>query len=142
MFTNLTVKNRLFYLIGLMTFVMITLTSWNLYALHQTNNGLKTVYLDRTVPVADLEEIKAKQIDIRLKIANAINAPTEAKRSLDKIKAARNEIDMLWEKYARTEMTPEEKKLADSFVVARQKYVSDGLDLVLAQISKQDRELA
>ena len=131
MFDNLTVKARLFSLIGLMTVVMVMLTTWNLYSLHRTNEGLKTVYLDRTLPVADLSEIKAKQIDVRLKIANVINNPKETAMSLEKIGKARAEINKLWDDYAATYMTPEEKILADKFVEARKTYVNEALNPII-----------
>jgi methyl-accepting chemotaxis protein len=142
MFDNLTVKARLSCLIALMIFFMMTLTGWNLYALNQTNQGLKTVYLDRTIPVSVLSAIKAKQIDIRLKIANAIIAPTEATRSLDKIAVARSEIDKLWREYAATQMTPEEKALAEKFIEARKKYVHEAVNPTLEQIKNQAPEQA
>ena len=131
MLNNLTVKNRLLFLIGLMSVIILTLTGFNLYALHQTNEGLRTVYVDRTIPIADLSEIKAMQIDIRLKIANAINDPMENKKSLEKILKTREDILKLWESYAETAMTPEEKVLADKFIESRKKYINEGVNPVL-----------
>ncbi len=131
MLNNLTVKNRLLFLIGLMSAVMLTLSGLNLYALHRTNEGLKTVYADRTIPIADLSEIKAKQIDIRLKIANAVNKPEENKRSSEKIEKTRAEINKLWDSYASTEMTPDEAELANKFIEARKKYVAEGINPAL-----------
>ena len=134
MLNNLTVKNRLLFLIGLMSAVMLTLSGLNLYALHQTNEGLKTVYADRTIPIADLSEIKAKQIDIRLKIANAVNDPAENKRSLEKIEKIRTEINTLWDSYASTEMTPDEAILVNKFVESRKKYITEGINPALEEL--------
>ncbi|MDD5754433.1 MAG: methyl-accepting chemotaxis protein, partial [Methylococcales bacterium] len=131
MLNNLTVKVRLLFLIALMSFIMMALSGLNLYALHQTNGGLRTVYIDRAIPIADLSEIKAKQIDIRLKIANAINDPTENKKSLEKIVKTRDEISKIWDKYAATQMTPEESILVEKFAAARKTYVNEGLKPVL-----------
>jgi methyl-accepting chemotaxis protein len=131
MLHNLTVKARLFFLIGLMSSIMLVLSGLNLFALHQTNAGLRTVYVDRAIPIADLSDIKAKQIDIRLKIANVINEPAEAKRSLEKIIKIRDEISKIWDDYAETQMTPEELILVDKFTTARKTYVKEGLNPTL-----------
>ncbi len=134
MLNNLTVKNRLLFLIGLMSAVMLTLSGLNLYALHQTNEGLKTVYADRTIPIADLSEIKAMQIDVRLKIANAVNDPAENERSLEKIEKIRTEINTLWDSYASTEMTPDEAILVNKFVESRKKYITEGINPALEKL--------
>ena len=138
MFNNLTVKARLLFLIGFMSVVVVSLSCFNLYALSQTNQRLKSVYLDRTIPIADLSAIKAKQIDIRLKIANAINAPAEVKLSLEKIAKQREDINKLWADYSSTEMTTEEQKHIDKFIEARKKYVSEGIEPVLALLKNND----
>ena len=134
MLNNLTVKNRLLFLIGLMSAVMLTLSGLNLYALHQTNEGLKTVYVDRTIPIADLSEIKAMQIDVRLKIANAVNDPAENERSLEKIEKIRTEINTLWDSYTSTEMTPDEAILVNKFVESRKKYITEGINPALEEL--------
>ncbi len=131
MFNNLTVKARLFFLIGLMTFVMLSLTGLNFYVLHQANEGLRTVYIDRTIPIADLSEMKAKQIDVRLKIANAISEPTDVKQILQKITQTRSEINKLWDDYASTYMTAEENIIIGKFVAARKTYTDEALEPVL-----------
>jgi methyl-accepting chemotaxis protein len=142
MFNNLTVKARLFFLIGLMSVIMLTLTGVNLYALNKTNQALQSVYNDRTLPIADLAEIKSKQIDIRLKVANAIKDPTETTMSLEKIIKTRAEIDKLWGEYAATELTPDEKILADKFVAARKTYINEAINPVLELLKKGDSEAA
>lgn len=140
MLKNLTVRTRLLFLIGLMSVIMLTLTGVNLYALNKTNQGLQTIYSDRTLPLADLSEIKAKQIDIRLKIANVVNEPTEAKRTLEKITKTREEINKLWDEYTATYMTPEEKILADRFVEVRKTYINEALNPITELIKTGETE--
>jgi methyl-accepting chemotaxis protein len=142
MLNNLTVKTRLFFLIGLMSSIILALSGLNLYALHQTNEGLRTVYVDRTVPLADLAEIKAKQIDNRLKIANAINPQDDIGETLKKITTIRGEISKTWEGYIQTYLTPEEKILADKFVAARTSYVNDALNPIIELLKAGNREAA
>jgi methyl-accepting chemotaxis protein len=142
MFKNLTVKARLLFLIGLMSAIMLTLTGISLYALNKTNEGLKSVYVDRTIPLSSLAEIKAKQIDIRLKIANVINEPQEAERSFEKITKNRDDINTMWAEYMKSYLTPDEKILADKFTEDRKKYISEGIDPVLELLKKGESESA
>jgi methyl-accepting chemotaxis protein len=142
MFKNLTVKARLLFLIGLMSAIMLTLTGISLYALNKTNEGLKSVYVDRTIPLSSLAEIKAKQIDIRLKIANVINEPQEAERSFEKITKNRDDINTMWAEYMKSYLTPDEKILADKFTEDRKKYISEGIDPVLELLKKRESEAA
>jgi methyl-accepting chemotaxis protein len=131
---NLTVKARLLFLIALMSVVMMALSGLNLYALHQTNGGLRTVYADRTIPLSYLAEIKAKQIDNRLKIANAINDPTETAISLKKIAKSRAEIDELWKLYMQAYSAPDELLLASKFVEDRKIYTKEALEPIIEML--------
>ncbi len=134
MLHNLTVKARLFFLIGLMSAIMLTLVSLNLYALHQTNEALQTVYVDRTVPLSYLSEIKTKQIDNRLKIANAINDPTETAMSLKKIAKTHAEIDELWKLYMQSYSAPDELLLASKWVEDRKIYMNEAVNPILEML--------
>lgn len=119
MFQNLTVKARLLFLIGLMSVIMLTLTSVNLYALNQTNKGLKTVYLDRTLPLADLSEIKTLLLHNRTAMVTVFGFPEEMAGQHKKIEENIIQITKLWDEYIVTYLTPEEKILADKFVSVR-----------------------
>jgi len=54
MFENMTIKSRLIFLIGLLSVLLFGVGAMGLYGMHQSNEGLKTVYEDRTVPTVDL----------------------------------------------------------------------------------------
>ncbi|MDD5755533.1 MAG: methyl-accepting chemotaxis protein, partial [Methylococcales bacterium] len=134
MFNNLTIKARLFLLIGVMSVLAISLSVMGIYGMKKANDGLQTVYIDRTIPLANLAEIKVMQVDTRLKIANAINTPEESAISLEKIVKNRESIAKLWDGYMATFLTPEEKILADKFIEARKKYVNEALDPIVEMI--------
>ena len=57
MFNNLTVRTRLFCLIGVMLLFVISLSFGGLYGMKKANDGLQTVYTDRVVPLKDLKII-------------------------------------------------------------------------------------
>ena len=115
MFNNFSVKTRLFLLVGLTSSIMLALTGLNLYALHQTNQSLKTVYEDRTIPLVDLAEIKAKSLHARTAIVTSIAYPKEMLEQLDKVEQDIIKISALWNEYSKASLSPEEKILADRF---------------------------
>ncbi len=117
MIDHLTVKMRLFLLVGLMSTIMLALTVFNLQALSRTNQSLHTVYLDRTIPLADLAEIKAKALHIRTAIVTSLAFPQEMTDQLKKVEQDIIDIDKLWRGYIITYLTPEEKILVDKYAV-------------------------
>ncbi len=134
MLNNLTIKTRLFLLIGIMSVLAISLSVMGIYGMSKANDGLQTVYIDRTIPLGDLAEIKVMLVDNRLKIANAINSPEESAISLEKIAANRGSIAKLFDGYMASFLTPEEKILADKFIEARGKYVNEALNPIIEKI--------
>ena len=51
MFKDMTVKTELIIAFGLLTILMIGVGSLGLYGLNQTNDGFRSVYEDRAVPL-------------------------------------------------------------------------------------------
>ncbi|MGZ5050039.1 MAG: methyl-accepting chemotaxis protein [Methylobacter sp.] len=140
MFNNLTIKTRLFLIVAFSASLAIALGSLGLVGLHKTNDGLKTVYLDRTMPLVDLSEIKARQLDNRLKIAHAIVFPDERDRNIKIINDNVSAISQIWNEYLQTYLTEEEKKLADNFEKTRAKFITEGVNPALELIKTGDKE--
>lgn len=136
MLNNLTIKTRLFLLIGIMSVLAISLSVMGIYGMSKAkaNDGLQTVYIDRTIPLGDLAEIKVMLVDNRLKIANAINSPEESAINLEKIAKNQESIAKLFDRYMASFLTPEEKILADKFIEARGKYVTEALNPIIEKI--------
>jgi methyl-accepting chemotaxis protein len=122
MLNNFTVKARLFFLIGMLSILSIVLSIGGLYGMKKTNDALKTVYLDRTLPLADLSEIKTNLLHTRTAIVTSFAYPKEAAEQLKKVEKNMADIDMLWVGYMATYLTPEEKILADKFAIDYQNF--------------------
>ena len=131
MFNNLTVKTRLILIIAFSSVLAITLGTLGLIGMQKSNARLQSVYVKRTVPLAELSEIKAKQIDIRLKIANIVGDPKELAKNLEIISKARDDITKVWDDYIKNSLTPKEKALADKFVTARKIYANEALNPII-----------
>lgn len=140
MLNNLTIKARLILMVVFSGILAISLGAMGLVGMQKTNAGLQSVYVDRTVPLADLGEIKTKLIDIRLKISNVVANPEELAMNLEKISKTRDEITKIWDGYMQTTLTPEEKVLADKFVAARKTYVTEALNPIIERMKAGDTQ--
>jgi methyl-accepting chemotaxis protein len=117
MFSSLTIKTRLTLLVLLLSVLLVAVGVLGLAGMNGSNQGLKTVYEDRTVPLMDLGKIIDKINLVRLNAVVVSNASNQdvVKDAVSKTALLDKEIDEIWAKYMATTLTPEEKKLADAF---------------------------
>ena len=132
---NLTLKWRVGLVIGLLTLLLTGVGLLGLYGIGQANDGLKTVYEDRTVALEQLSHIDNLLLQNRLDLASALagdeaNARTQAGR-IDQHQAT---IAQVWADYMATYLTPLETKLAAAFARDRAALTQDGLAPVLAAL--------
>jgi len=140
MLNNLTIKNRLILLVGLMSMLAITLGALGLNGMKKTNEGLKSVYEDRAVPLADLAEIKARSLHVRTGIITSIAFPQEMIGQHEKVEQDIIKATTLWNKYITTHLTPEEKILADKFAADNQHFVANVKTVLELQRSSKKEE--
>lgn len=136
MFKNLSIKIKLSILIGLLSILLIGIGGMGIYGMNVTVNGLKTVYLDRTVPLADLGDIRRYLLLNRLYIADAVNNPDPEtiREKTDLVESNIQSITAIWEKYMATTLTPEEARLAEQFAIDRKRFVQEGLQAAVAAL--------
>jgi len=117
MFSNLTIKTRLIFLITFFSLLLAGIGALGLNGMSNSNKGLQTVYEDRTVPLMDLGKIIDMINLVRLSAVTASNASNQevVKDAISQTQQRDKEIGELWTKYMATTLTPEEKKLADAF---------------------------
>ncbi|MFG6430433.1 methyl-accepting chemotaxis protein [Roseateles sp. LYH14W] len=113
-------------------------------ALGQVAAGLETVYQDRTVPLAQLGDISRLTIRNRFLLADMMlkAEPAVITRHTEEMASNIKAIDELLKLYLATQLTPEEKQLADRFVAARSSYAQQGLAPARAALLKGDAEAA
>ena len=139
-FKNLSIRSRLIFVVGFMSLLLVGMGMLGMFGLSKTNEGLRTVYEDRTISLGQITDIQARLIRNRLDISSAINNPTpEAiKEQVAKVEHNIGEINKIWEAYMATYLTPEEKKLADSFDDHRKKFVGEGIKPALDALRAND----
>ncbi len=118
MFNNITIKSQLMIVTGLISVLLVGIGGLGLYGINQTNDRLRTVYLDRTMPLIDLagllDGIQRSRLNVLL-AANLRNVAA-AKQRIKLIAELDDEIKNSWQIYMKTVLTPEEKILANNFI--------------------------
>ena len=126
MLNKLTMK-YLFWVVTLMAILATLMGVLGLTGMAKSNEGLKTVYLDRTICIAQLSSIKAKLLANRLAIANSFAFKEEIPQNITTIKENILTLDKLWQEYRATKATIEEVRLADKFEQHRQQWLQEGI---------------
>ncbi|HUX89145.1 MAG TPA: methyl-accepting chemotaxis protein [Gallionellaceae bacterium] len=140
MFKNLTIKSRLIFIIGLLSVFLLCIGLLGLYGISKSNEGLRSVYEDRTVALGQISDIQERLVLNRLHIANALVTPTAEviRDRTAQVEKNIEEIGQIWEKYMATYLTPEEKRLADKFAEDRKRFVVTGLKPAVAALRAGD----
>ncbi|MFN4352121.1 MAG: methyl-accepting chemotaxis protein [Hylemonella sp.] len=126
---NLRISTRLIILTGLLSAMLLAFGIWGLVGISQSNEALRTVYADRTVPMGQLSEVQRNLLRNRLRLDAALLSPSpeSATQAVADIAEGAKDIDKVWKEYLSTHLTAEEARLAKAFEEARDKYLQDGL---------------
>ena len=111
------ISTRLFMLIGVMSLLLIALGSIGLFGIARSNDALRSVYEDRTVPMNQLGSIGRFNLRNQLAVTQALasQAPDVVTKNTDEIEANLAASAKLWKAYVATSLTPEEAQLASRF---------------------------
>ncbi|NOQ15667.1 MAG: HAMP domain-containing protein [Methyloprofundus sp.] len=142
MLNNFTIKSRLIFVIALLIILSVALSLLGLSGLKKTNEGLRTVYLDRVVPLVDLAEIQdlmaenvlqlhlASKHDSRLE-ESYVHADHVVTFHTNKVEQNIATIGKIWQAYAATSMTEEESLMATEYARLRKDFVVNGLQVAM-----------
>jgi methyl-accepting chemotaxis protein-1 (serine sensor receptor) len=141
-FENLKISTRISTLVGLLSAGLVAIGIMGLFGISHTNEALKSVYEDRTIPMGQIAEIDKLILQNRLMIAGALLDPTpeEVAKDTDGVDANIAAITKLWEAYMSTTLTPEEAVLAKEFAENRARFVNEGLRPSVAALRAGDFE--
>ena len=143
-FKNPTIKSRLLSIIGLLCLFMLTIGGMGYYGMDKANEGLRTVYLDRTIPMAQLAAIQKLILINRIYITAALTTPTSEVIDKNTGEMEQNiaEITRIWGEYMSTYLTSEEEGLAAKFAADRKRFVTEGLEPTIAALRAKDITLS
>jgi len=112
---NLTIKARLVIVISLMSVLLIVIGFFGLIGMSQTKDALRTVYENRTIPTGELGDIKVRLLHIRTAIVTGISYKGEMPKQHQEIEQDIAAIKSTWDAYTATNLSSDEKKLAEVF---------------------------
>ena len=137
---KLTISSRLSLLVGLLSVLLLGIGLLGLFGISRANDGLRTVYLERTVPATYLGRIQSDLLASRLAVTMPLAIPTpeniEAAQHI--IKKSTDEIAELWKSYSAGTFSDEEAKLVQQFTENYGKFLNDGLNPTMQAVSTYD----
>jgi methyl-accepting chemotaxis protein I, serine sensor receptor len=125
MFNNITIKSRLVMVIGILSALLIAIGGLGLYGINQSNEGLKTVYEDRTVPAVDLATVNDHWQVIRMNAVVAANSDNIAVAQARTADTAQRDAEnqKIWNAFMQTTLTTEEAAFAETYMQNEKAYV-------------------
>lgn len=137
---NLKISTRLTIMAAALIVLMFVVGFIGIRGMNLTNMSLKGVYEDRTVALAQLNEVQRLILSNRVAINRAV-ALNDSK-AFDNLSAAvaknRDDITTIWKAYAATKLTPEEAQLVKVFESSRDKFVTEFITPAVAALSAYD----
>ena len=136
MFKNLTIKNRLIFIISFLSALLLVIGTFGLSGMGKANEGMRVTYEEHLAPLEQVESIQAKLLQNRLFIAISLITPTpeviqERAGQVDQNIA---DISKTWDAFTVIPQSAAEKKLVDKFSEDRKKFVTEALKPAVAAL--------
>ena len=144
MFKDLNIKSRLTTVIAIMSILLLVIGGMGLFGMGKSNDGLRSVYEDRTLPMKQIAAIQKLLLTNRLLITASLSTSTvgELQQNTTEVEQNIKEITQIWEAYMATYLTPEEKVLAKTFAEDRKRFVAEGLKPAIEVLQANEFVLA
>ncbi|CAM3820593.1 methyl-accepting chemotaxis protein [Roseateles saccharophilus] len=131
------IGRRLTFAFAAVLALMLVVSVVGVRGIYSVAAGLETVYKDRTVPLAQLGELNNLSTRNRLIIVEMLRAPgfDEIKRRSDELNANLKRAQELEGQYMATQLSADEKTLAERYAATRKAYAEQGLRPISAALS-------
>ena len=137
-----TLKFRIASIIAVISIITFIVGFVGMYGMGQSNQGLKTVYEDRTVALEQVSRIDRLLLRNRYTVAEVLLSPSARndKAAVERLQKDTDELERTWKIYASTYLTPTETQLATTFVAEYQKYKDEIANPMAAKLAADDVE--
>ncbi|AZP10579.1 methyl-accepting chemotaxis protein [Undibacterium parvum] len=137
---TLTLKKRLTIVIGLLCLLTIVIGSLGLYGMNKSNEGLKSVYQNRTLSLEQISRIDRLLVQNQLALADALQDSMEVtiKLKAGQIEKNTSEINTAWSLYMANHLSEEESALAKNLASAREKMDKESFSPAVAAMLAGD----
>jgi PAS domain S-box-containing protein len=133
-----TLKARMVTLMSVQAAFMVVIGVAGVLATRDSNTQMKSIYEDRTVPLAQLFEINDRMKDNTVALYDALAEGRAGKppgNISDRVAANVDAVSKAWAEYMSASLTAEEKSVADDFAPKRRNYVEQALKPGLALLA-------
>ena len=139
MFSKLTIRARLIFVIGFLALMLIGSGVLGLVGLRSTNAQMRSLYEDRLVAFSQLERMSAALDAARNGISTSIVGDSgDIDANMDRIEKAIKANDAIVKQYQDTQLTSDERVLLDKLIPQRQKFVTDGIKPAAEALRNRD----
>ncbi|WP_121453983.1 methyl-accepting chemotaxis protein [Acidovorax sp. 106] len=141
---NIKISTRLMALIACVAMLLIALGGLSRFALQKANASMNTVYQDRVLPLEQLGDLGYLVPRNRILVMDMLlhPEPDNVQRRSAELESNVQKVSVIWAAYMNTQLTPEEKRLADGYAEKRAAYVRQGLTPAVAALKSGDRDTA
>jgi methyl-accepting chemotaxis protein len=114
---NLSVRAKLYATLALTTIVMIAVGVVGLTGTKSSNTDLDAIFSNRFMPTGWVGAIESHERELLTKAEDVVirQDPAAVKAAVDMLRERETEVKDLWTKLKATELTPEERVIADEF---------------------------
>ncbi|UWE15682.1 methyl-accepting chemotaxis protein [Herbaspirillum huttiense] len=139
MFSKLTIRARLIFVIGFLALLLVGSGVLGLVGLRSTNAQMRSLYEDRLVAFSQLERMSAALDAARNGISTSIVGDSgDIDANMDRIEKAIKANDAIVKQYQDTQLTSDERVLLDKLIPQRQKFVTDGIKPAAEALRNRD----
>jgi len=139
MFSKLTIRARLIFVIGFLALMLVGSGVLGLVGLRSTNAQMRSLYEDRLVAFSQLERMSAALDAARNGISTSIVGDSgDIDANMDRIEKAIKANDAIVKQYQDTQLTSDERVLLDKLIPQRQKFVTDGIKPAAEALRNRD----
>ena len=130
-FKNLSIQFRLKAVIAFLSLMLVVIGVYGLNGMSKTNDGLRKVYGESTLPAKQLGEIKARLMHMRTASLTGLSYPGEIAKQHEEIEQDIAVADKTWAEFMSKPLAPHEKALADGFSVQYKTCIDQGIRPVM-----------
>jgi methyl-accepting chemotaxis protein len=124
---NATVRSRVVTALLAMSLLIFTIGGFGLFGMHTSNENLKSVFENDTVPLGQLDDIRVKVLHIRTAMLTSLAYKNERPKQHQEIEQDISGIDKSLAAFMAQPLVAEEKVLADKFIGEYKRCINEGV---------------
>ncbi len=141
---NMTIRARLWMLVGFMAALMVLIGVLGLRATSAANQSLSEVYTHELLPITQLTGIRDRLMSDRIHIVKALANPTSQQIQETASIVQKNEeiVHTFWKEYLQVDKDTKEQKMIAEFEVEYAQFLKQGVAPIIGLLKEGQIELA